>query len=119
MPCDDETFQSPAVDISLVNTSLSSMGESPIQPKKLAGSKRYSKEKLDRIAGAFCKKLKIDEEVDDALGKNQKLIQYYNEMSSQRKERFTRAENKFGANAGVDSIAKNLEYSQSRKRVQF
>eukprot|EP00795_Rhopilema_esculentum_P014986 gene14986-6141_t len=94
MPCDDETFQSPAVDISLVNTSLSSMGESPIQPKKLAGSKRYSKEKLDRIAGAFRKKLKIYEEVDVVLGKIQKSIQYYNEMISQVKERFTRAENK-------------------------
>ncbi len=87
-----EQFESSFADISLVNESISSLGESPFTAKKLVRKKRYSEEKLKRVNETLRKKLRMNtvpEEKDEQSSDNAKESEtFYHEMISQLKEKF-------------------------------
>ena len=92
---DDGPFESSSVDLSLVNESLSSIGESPVQLQKLGSRKRYPEEKLDKITGAFRKKLRLapKESRNEDKGKGeQKSSKYFDEVMQQLKDKFRSCE---------------------------
>ncbi len=91
----DKPFESPEMDIAIVNESLSGIGESPVQSKKLTSLKRYSEEKLDRITGAFRKKLRIDPQITDHAEMQRIELKYkrdYDEIITQLKGKFQSCE---------------------------
>ena len=87
---EDEPFESSFGDISLVNKSISSLGESPFTAKKLVRQKRRSEQKLKRVNETLRKKLRMDNvpEEKDAHDNSKELEIFYHEMISQLKEKF-------------------------------
>ena len=87
---DNDEFESFAADIGIINSSLSGIGESPIQKKRLIESKTYSEQKVEKITGAIRKKLKmgvkqIQESNENEMAKSKIEL---DEILNQLKEKF-------------------------------
>ena len=83
-------FESPTADISLVNESLSSLGESPLDARKLT-QKRYPEDKLTRINDTLRKKLRMTTKSAQPQTEESELMKIkkvHSEMISQLKDKF-------------------------------